>query len=61
MSDTEELAWYRECEWQRITRALEALYARQTTEGESVILRQRIGRLEALQQALMGFPGALAQ
>ncbi|MDW6062923.1 hypothetical protein SAZ11_39090 [Streptomyces sp. FXJ1.4098] len=60
MSDAEELAWYRECEWRRITRMLEALYVRQTTEGESILLRQHMGRLEALQQALMGFPESLA-
>ncbi|OEJ39026.1 hypothetical protein AR457_23150 [Streptomyces agglomeratus] len=59
--DPNEAAWYREVEFRRITRTLDGLYDRQRAEGDSVLLRQRVGRLEALQQALMGFPAALSQ
>ncbi|MEE1754842.1 hypothetical protein [Streptomyces sp. SP18CS02] len=47
-------------EWRQITRKLEALYGAQKAGDGSGYTRQRIGRLEALQQALMGFPAALA-
>ncbi|MFG2902406.1 hypothetical protein ACGFZH_35645 [Streptomyces zaomyceticus] len=58
--EAEEAAWFRQVEWQRIARQLEALYGAQTAGDGSAYTRQRIGRLEALQQALMGFPAALA-
>ncbi|GAA5704472.1 hypothetical protein AQJ43_23540 [Streptomyces avermitilis] len=55
-----EAAWFRKAEWQRITRQLEALYGAMRAGDTSVYTRQRIGRLEALQQALCGFPEQLA-
>jgi hypothetical protein len=58
--EAEEAAWFREVEWKRITRQLEALYGAVRAGDGSVRTRERIGRLEALQQALMGFPEALA-
>lgn len=58
--EAEEAAFYREVEWKRIARTLEALYAAVVAGDSSTYTRQRIARLEALQQALMGFPGALA-
>lgn len=58
--EAEEAAWFRQVEWQRITRQLEALYGAVRAGDGSVRTRERIGRLEALQQALMGFPEALA-
>ncbi|MFE9050375.1 hypothetical protein [Streptomyces rubiginosohelvolus] len=56
----EEAAWFREVEWRHITRQLEALYGAVKAGDGSEYTRQRVGRLEALQQALMGFPAALA-
>ncbi|MFD4648472.1 hypothetical protein [Streptomyces sp. NPDC058441] len=47
-------------EYRRIARRLDDLYAAQLGGDSSVYTRQRIGRLEALQQALMGCPGALS-
>ncbi|MFD5188962.1 hypothetical protein ACFWMU_12605 [Streptomyces sp. NPDC058357] len=58
--DAKEAAWERELEWRQITRKLEALYGSVRAGDSSVYTRQRIARLEALQQALMGFPAALA-
>ncbi|MER7900607.1 hypothetical protein ABTX62_32135 [Streptomyces sp. NPDC096046] len=58
--DAKEAAWERELEWQQITRKLESLYGAVKAGDGSVRTRERIGRLEALQQALMGFPEALA-
>ncbi|MGW0987918.1 hypothetical protein ACWD46_17065 [Streptomyces sp. NPDC002486] len=58
--EAEEAAWFRQVEWQRITRQLEALYGAVRDGDGRVLTRERIGRLEALQQALMGFPEALA-
>ncbi|WP_158708304.1 hypothetical protein [Streptomyces sp. NRRL S-455] len=58
--EAEEAAWFRQVEWQRIERTLNGLYARQLAEGGSVLLRQRIKRLEALLATLQGHPGALA-
>ncbi|MDH6214669.1 hypothetical protein [Streptomyces pseudovenezuelae] len=58
--EVEEAAFYREVEWKRIARTLEALYGAVRAGDVSARTRERIGRLEALQQALMGFPEALA-
>lgn len=58
--EAEEAAWFRQVEWQRITRQLEALYGAVRAGDDTVRTRERIGRLEALQKALMGFPEALA-
>ncbi|MFE3382534.1 hypothetical protein [Streptomyces anulatus] len=58
--DAEEAALMRLAEWKHIARTLEALYGAVRAGDSSTHTRQRIGRLEALQQALMGFPGALA-
>ncbi|WP_409470769.1 hypothetical protein [Streptomyces sp. HC307] len=58
---TEDPALERQIEMRRITRKLDALYAAQAAGDSSVLTRQRVERLEALQQALMGFPAALAQ
>jgi hypothetical protein len=58
--EAEEARFYREVEWKRIARTLEALYGAVRAGDGSVRTRERIGRLEALQQALMGFPEALA-
>jgi len=56
-------AWYaaglKEAEWKQIERTLSDLYARLATEGESVLLRQRIRRNEALLSALQGFPATM--
>jgi hypothetical protein len=56
----EEIAWHTESEWRHIAGKLEALYARVSAGDDSVHTRERIGRLEAMQAALQGFPGALA-
>jgi hypothetical protein len=58
--EAEEAAWERELEWRHITRQLEALYGAVRAGDDSAYTRQRIGRLEALQAALQGFPEALA-
>ncbi|MFJ3226481.1 hypothetical protein ACIPJS_24490 [Streptomyces sp. NPDC086783] len=58
--EAEEALFLRELEWRHITRQLEALYAAQAAGDDTTRTRQRIGRLEALQQALCGFPEALA-
>lgn len=58
--EAEEAAILRELEWRHITRQLEALYGAARAGDGSTRTRERIGRLEALQQALMGFPEALA-
>jgi hypothetical protein len=55
LGQQEELA----IEYRRLSRRLDALYAAQTAGDSSVYTRQRIARLEALQQAFMGFPEAL--
>ncbi|MET7916090.1 hypothetical protein ABZU45_09120 [Streptomyces avermitilis] len=55
-----EAAWFREVEWRYITRQLEALYGAVWAGDTSAYTRERIGRLEALQQALCGFPEQLA-
>lgn len=47
-------------EWRVIVRRLDALYARQMAGDDSILTRQRVGRLEALQMALCGFPAALS-
>lgn len=57
----EEEAWYRAAEWRRIAGKLEAAYAAVMAGDDSPHTRERIGRLEALQAALQGFPDALAQ
>ena len=56
-ADSAELE--RQMEWKAIARRLDALYGRQHAGDDSVYLRQRIGRLEALQAALCGFPERL--
>jgi hypothetical protein len=48
-------------EWRRIARKLDALYAAMAAGNDSVLARQRIERLEALQAAFCGFPEALAK
>jgi hypothetical protein len=48
-------------EWRRIARKLDALYAAMAAGNDSVLTRQRITRLEALQAAFCGFPEALAK
>ena len=48
-------------EWHMIARRLEALYRAQRGGDDSVYTRQRIGRLEGLQKALMGSPEALSE
>ncbi|MER6531589.1 hypothetical protein [Streptomyces sp. NPDC001508] len=58
--DADEAAFRTELEYRRITRRLDALYAALRAGDDSVLTRQRIARLEALQQAFMGFPEALA-
>ncbi|MFF0161802.1 hypothetical protein ACFYRY_30320 [Streptomyces sp. NPDC005263] len=58
--EAEEAAFYREVEWKRIARTLEALYGAVRAGEGTEYTRQRVSRLEALQQALMGFPEALA-
>jgi hypothetical protein len=58
--DAEDAAWERQLEWRQITRKLEALYGAVRAGDGSAYTRQRIGRLEALQAALQGFPEALA-
>ncbi|MFI0905329.1 hypothetical protein ACH4TE_17540 [Streptomyces sioyaensis] len=60
-TDEDETSDYRAVEFRRVTRTLEALYARLRADGGSVLLRQHARRLEALQQALMGFAAALAK
>ncbi|WP_405544233.1 hypothetical protein OG590_17395 [Streptomyces goshikiensis] len=57
--EAEEAAWFRECEWQRIARRLEVLYAAQLAGDRSRYIGERVTRLEAVQAALQGFPGAL--
>jgi hypothetical protein len=57
-ADSAELE--RQMEWKRIARRLDALYAAQRAGDATVYTRQRIGRLEALQAALCGFPEALS-
>ncbi|MDN0198095.1 hypothetical protein [Streptomyces sp. S.PNR 29] len=57
--DAEDAVFERELEWRQITRRLDALYAAQAAGDGSTYTRQRIGRLEALQQTLMGQPEAL--
>ncbi|MGJ7879963.1 hypothetical protein [Streptomyces rochei] len=58
--EAEEATFLRELEWRQITRKLEALYGAVRAGDGSVRTREHIGRLEALQQALMDFPKALA-
>ncbi|MFJ8929095.1 hypothetical protein ACIRLA_21205 [Streptomyces sp. NPDC102364] len=58
--EEQEAALYRECEFKRLERTLNGLYARQVAEGPSVLLRQRTQRLEAIMAALQGHPEALA-
>ncbi|MFE2261392.1 hypothetical protein [Streptomyces griseosporeus] len=53
-------AEYRDLEFQYVTARLNVLYARVRAGEDSAVLRERIARLEALQQALCGFPEALA-
>ncbi|MBT2440319.1 hypothetical protein J7E93_09395 [Streptomyces sp. ISL-36] len=60
VQEAEEAAWFRELEWRRTARRLEALYAAQTAGDGSAYTRQRVERLEAVQAALQGFPAALA-
>ncbi|MFE4577335.1 hypothetical protein [Streptomyces chartreusis] len=57
--DADEAALRTEVEYRHITRRLDALYAAQRAGDDTVLTRQRIGRLEALQQAFMGQPQAL--
>ncbi|WP_406717907.1 hypothetical protein OHA53_19665 [Streptomyces althioticus] len=47
-------------EWRLIARRLDALYAAQIAGDDSILTRQRIQRMEALQMALMGHPEAMA-
>lgn len=58
--NADEAAWYRQLEWQRIARRLDSLYASQAAGDDSVLTRQRVARLEALQATLLGHPAALA-
>jgi len=58
--DADEAAWFRQLEWQRLSRKLDTLYAAAVAGDDSVLTRQRIARLEALQAALLGHPTALA-
>ncbi|MFE7954284.1 hypothetical protein [Streptomyces sp. NPDC057413] len=53
-------AEYRDLEFAYVTARLNVLYARVRAGEDSAVLRERIARLEALQQALCGFPEALA-
>jgi hypothetical protein len=47
-------------EWKAIERSLSACYRAQHLGDDSVLTRQRIRRLEALQQCMLGNAGALA-
>ncbi|MFE9381111.1 hypothetical protein [Streptomyces sp. NPDC006855] len=58
--EAEQAEYLRKLEWSHITHQLEALYGAQAAGDSSGYTRQRITRLEALQQALMGLLGALA-
>lgn len=58
--DADEAELCRLAEWRLIARRLDALYAAQVAGDDSVLIRQRIARLEALQMALMGHPEAMA-
>jgi hypothetical protein len=58
---SDDPALERQIEMRRIMRKLEALYAAQAAGDGSTCTRQRVERLEALQQALMGFPEVLAK
>ncbi|MGN9791239.1 hypothetical protein ACTMTU_09055 [Streptomyces sp. OZ13] len=60
VSEADEHAWFTELEFSRVSRKLEALYASQKAGDASQLTRQRVARLEALQKALMGWPGTLA-
>lgn len=58
--EADEAARLRETEWRLITRRLDALYTAQASGDDSILTRQRIQRMEALQAALMGHPEAMA-
>jgi type IV secretory pathway ATPase VirB11/archaellum biosynthesis ATPase len=51
---------YREIEWRTVERTLNSLYACLRAEPDSVLLRERITRNEALLACLQGHPSALA-
>lgn len=54
-------AVFKAAEFTEITRKLETLYALLRGSEGSALLRARAERLEALQQALCGFPEVLAE
>jgi hypothetical protein len=58
--EADDAEFERQAEWKRIARRLDALYASQAAGDTTVYARQRVGRLEALQAALCGFPEALS-
>ncbi|MFF7112204.1 hypothetical protein ACFY91_07835 [Streptomyces albogriseolus] len=58
--DADEAELCRLAEWRLIARRLDALYAAQRAGDQTILTRQRITSLEALQMALMGHPEAMA-
>ncbi|MGW2930478.1 hypothetical protein ACWDA7_01075 [Streptomyces sp. NPDC001156] len=48
-------------EYRRITKRLDRYYELQRKGDDSVLTAQKVRRLEALQQALMGHPEALSR
>lgn len=48
-------------EWRRIKRRLDTLYAAQAAGDRTLLTRQKVERLEALQAALLGNPEAMAE
>lgn len=59
MSRAEAADWA--AEYNALSARWEVLSARLTAEGESVLIRQRLERVEALMDALMGDVGALSR
>lgn len=57
--EAEEAALLREIEWKTVEQVLSSLYVRLRAEPDSVLLRQRIARNEALLAALQGHPAAM--
>ncbi|ALV35744.1 hypothetical protein [Streptomyces sp. CdTB01] len=58
--DADEAELLRLMEWRAIEKSLSALYRARYAGDDSTLTRQKIERYEALQQALMGNPEALA-
>ncbi|MEV5190703.1 hypothetical protein [Streptomyces werraensis] len=58
--DADEATLLRQLEWVHLAERLERAYAAQAAGDDSVLTRQRIRRLEALQMALCGSPEAMA-